>query len=32
MNTNDEKLKLFLETTGVQGFQHAAEGLSGMLG
>lgn len=32
MTTNDEKLKLFLETTGVQGFQHAAEGLSGMLG
>ncbi len=29
---NDEKLKLFLETTGIQGFQHAAEGLSGMLG
>jgi chemotaxis protein CheC len=29
---NDEKLKLFLETTGIQGFQHAAEGLSGMIG
>jgi chemotaxis protein CheC len=31
MNT-DDNLKLFLETTGIQGFQHAAEGLSGMLG
>jgi chemotaxis protein CheC len=29
--TNDE-VRLFLETTGIKGFEHAAEGFSGMLG
>ncbi len=32
MHTTDDKVRLFLETTGVKGFEHAAEGFSGMLG
>lgn len=32
IQTTDDKVRLFLETTGVQGFEHAAEGFAGMLG